>query len=231
MIDVGQGDCHIVGDIMIDAGRYLPGKHKIVPYLNKIGMRNIKHLFITHPHFDHYRGIKALIEDGITIENIYYSLPLISDALYLPGVFQRTIKRTGANLHQVGSDFILDSVTVVYVHDKQTERVNDYSMILKVKFGDKTILYPGDIGPDLDLSGIDLKADILAAPHHGMRIHPDNSFFDAVNPEFIMISAPEKLWKGTRVEQIVQWMEQNGVKFHVTGLHGDLTIHPLESLV
>ena len=75
-----QGDAHVitVGDqvIIIDCGTYHEAQRGLIPYLETNNIKTINHLFVSHPHFDHYGGIVSLYESGIAIDKLYLNLPL-----------------------------------------------------------------------------------------------------------------------------------------------------------
>ena len=83
-----------------------------MPYLNKLGIRQIDHLWISHPHTDHYGGIDILLSEKIEIHNIYYSKAPDghSDFDYKPEEFFASLTRaqkTGTKLVDVFAGFKL----------------------------------------------------------------------------------------------------------------------------
>lgn len=73
-----QGDAHLITvgkkNILIDTGYNSEAAVNLLPYLQKLGIERIHHLFISHPHRDHYEGIAA-IWDQVEIENLYVRIP------------------------------------------------------------------------------------------------------------------------------------------------------------
>jgi beta-lactamase superfamily II metal-dependent hydrolase len=74
-----QGDAHIISKgsmhFMIDTGQQYYVRSILIPYLRKHRITHLKGVLITHPHFDHYGGMKDLIESGISIDEIYMNMP------------------------------------------------------------------------------------------------------------------------------------------------------------
>ena len=74
-----QGDANLlmIGDqvVMIDAGYAQEAKTVVVPYFQKLDIKQIDHFFISHPHRDHYEGLARLLYAGIKIKNLYYKVP------------------------------------------------------------------------------------------------------------------------------------------------------------
>lgn len=81
-IDVGQGDATLLefpcAAVLIDTGGELyggfDGRRELMAYLDAFFARRtdlgrtLAAVFLTHPHIDHTLGVRALIDDGITIE-------------------------------------------------------------------------------------------------------------------------------------------------------------------
>jgi competence protein ComEC len=74
---------------------------------------------------------------------------------------------------------------------------NDCGLVLKLKFGGASVLFPADIqvAPEKELlkHPEDLRADVLVAPHHGSAEITTAQFVRAVHPKFILASNAEKL--------------------------------------
>ena len=74
-----QGDAHILSKgnkhYMIDTGQEYYVATVLLPYLRKHRLMHLNGILVTHPHFDHYGGLKYLIEHGIKIDAIYMNLP------------------------------------------------------------------------------------------------------------------------------------------------------------
>ena len=74
-----QGDANLIqtGDstIMIDGGYYDEAKQSLVPYLAHLGITKIDHFYVSHPHRDHYEGLRALLEANVTVSHLYLRIP------------------------------------------------------------------------------------------------------------------------------------------------------------
>src|SRR5262249_32256246 len=70
---------------------------------------------------------------------------------------------------------------------------NDNSLVLRIGFAGRTLLFPGDIeGPserELLDAGVSLRADVLKVPHHGSRTSSTQAFVAAVAPALAVIPA------------------------------------------
>jgi beta-lactamase superfamily II metal-dependent hydrolase len=69
---------------------------------------------------------------------------------------------------------------------------NNCGLVLKLKYGDRTVLFPADIQepPERELlkNPAQLKSDVLVAPHHGSAELTTGDFICAVDPQMIVAS-------------------------------------------
>jgi len=74
-----QGDAHLISKegkhMLIDVGHYAYAKKILVPTLQKLKIKSIEKILISHPHNDHYGGLIALIEADFEIRMIHMNMP------------------------------------------------------------------------------------------------------------------------------------------------------------
>ena len=98
------------------------------------------------------------------------------------------LRRSGEAI-RVG-EIVLDT----YVASGPMKDMNARSAVLKLTYGESTMLFLSDITAPtmkklLHARGAAwLKADVLRAAHHGQRAMPDR-FIEAVDPDYIVITA------------------------------------------
>ncbi len=241
-----QGDANLIvtGDVsvMIDAGYALEARTEVLPYLKKLGIKKIDHFFISHPHRDHYEGLAPIIDSGIPITNLYYRIPdpEVEDCCYDRKHFLKFVnyaKDHGSNLISPDTGFTLAlgrAATIELLHAQEgnlpNEKVdvNDLSMIMKLTINNgSTVLFPGDLNKTVGahLSGDErMQAKILKMPHHGLRSIAPNSFFETVNPKFVLVPGPEHLWCSERGDQARQWTASRQVPTWVNGINGHIMV-------
>ena len=75
-----------------------------------------------------------------------------------------------------------------YMLRKDTDNVNDTSIVLKVKYGNTAFLFTGDAEYDEELSiidyGYDLNADVLKVGHHGSENSTCYMFLRRIMPRY-----------------------------------------------
>lgn len=168
-IDVGQGDSILIevgnASMLIDAGNNGDG-NRIVSYIKDQGINKLDYLILTHPHADHIGGatdvIKALDIDKIIMPKVNHTSKTYENLLLT--IKDKDLKITVPN---TGDDYSLggSSFKILAPNSSNYERMNDYSIVCKLTFGNTSFLFSGDaetISENEMLSkGFDLKADVL----------------------------------------------------------------------
>ena len=250
LIDVNygrlQGDANllVIGDttVMIDAGYAQEAKTAVLPYLQKLGIKKIDHFFVSHPHRDHYEGLAPIIDSGIRIDNLYYKIPAaeIEDCCYDKDHFLKFVnyaKDRGTNLFSPDAGFTLDlgkAISIEILHAQEGNLpdakldVNDLSLVMKLTVNDRTsVLFPGDLnlGVGTHLTGdVRMQAEYLKMPHHGLASIAPNSFFETVDPEFVLVPGPAHHWCGERGNQAREWVTAKRVPTWINGLNGHVVV-------
>ena len=75
-----QGDAHLITKgnkvILIDGGEYNQGKNHLIPLLKRDNIDTFDEILITHPHYDHYGGVIAILEDNsFKVKKLYMNMP------------------------------------------------------------------------------------------------------------------------------------------------------------
>lgn len=247
---VQQGDAHLISKdgkhILIDTGHINYAKSILLPYLKEQNASTLRAVLITHPHNDHYGGLKQLMEDGFSIGKIYMNMPTKKqmDAEYWGGKYSELLeilalaKQRNVEVVPIvqGDKLIFDEdafIEVLYIYNGIHTPVghtdlNDMSAITMLHHGNNRFLFSGDLnkklGRYLAKNADNLKADILKAPHHGAEGFAPNSFFEKVNPKAIIVPAPKHLWFGKRALRLRELARQNHYETYVNGYHGHITI-------
>lgn len=241
-----QGDAHLLIDgarvLMVDAGEKYAADAKLIPYLRNLGVSKIDHFFVSHPHTDHFGGIRSLLESNISIENIYINLPPkgVSDWNYRPLEFLVLLeeaKLSGAQIIEINSDFRLDLPTTnleviaalksARFENGKLPSVNDFSVVMRWNVGAHQVLFTGDLDENLGAllaEKVAVKATILKVPHHGVTRLPPVEFFDLVGPDLVMVPSSRALWVHPRGEFFRQWAISAGVAICHNGINGNVRL-------
>lgn len=168
---------------------------------------------VTHRDLDHCGGISALVRDFGNSNTTLYMNPVsppsprrqrqprvesvlhgILDALDQSGAMPRFAlagnnERTGTIRWSV----LAPSYRRVLSTALLGGSINRASIVVKLQLESCSALIPGDIDDvavaELLNSDHDLSADVLLLPHHGARMERISELLDAVNPDFVVVSA------------------------------------------
>ncbi|WPD21411.1 MAG: DNA internalization-related competence protein ComEC/Rec2 [Candidatus Electrothrix scaldis] len=208
-LDVGQGSSNLLqlpngARVLIDGGgnrmsKINIGERVIAPYLWQQRIWRLDQAVITHPHRDHFNGMdfilahfrprQLFINGDSRIEGNYQEIIDQAKRLGIAVV----VPRSGEKL-QEDHNAVLRVVGGGGQGKRQSwESVNDASLVLRYQHGQRSFLFPADIGKqkerELIRQGPLLVADVLLAPHHGSSTSSSATFLDAVDPSLIVVSA------------------------------------------
>jgi len=108
-----------------------------------------------------------------------------------------------------------------------TDDVNERSLVIKLQFGSRSILLPGDIADAAEsrllTTGYDLKSDVLFVPHHGSRRSGNPVFLEKVNPRVAIVSCGKENPFGFPHPEILRLCQQYGISVYRTDIDGAIT--------
>nr|MBP8273806.1 ComEC/Rec2 family competence protein [Acidobacteriota bacterium] len=185
MLDVGQGQSVAVQfptgqSLLVDAGgtgtRFDIGARVVEPALWALGMQRLDWLALTHGDGDHVGGAASVMRDMAPRE-VWEGVPVPRDRR-LQSLRERAHSQgTVWRRLLAGSAFEAGSALVEVVHppppdwERQFVR-NDDSLVLRVTFGQVSLLLTGDVGlPVEENMTFDQspRLRLVTAPHHGSR--------------------------------------------------------------
>jgi competence protein ComEC len=205
-LDVGQGDASLVqgreAALLVDAARALPGgidlgRSAVVPALRALNVKRLDLAVATHADLDHRGGLPAVIE-AIPVDELW----LPRGARREPGfdALRARARRRGVRVRERGAGDaplrVGDLVVVPLWPPSGSHGLgsNDRSLVLRVSLGPWRLLLAGDIEQRAEAalvaSGADLRAHVLALPHHGSRSSSSRQLLEAVGPHLGVASAP-----------------------------------------
>lgn len=237
--DVGQGDAIFIETenkkrIMIDSGR---DNH----VLSKIGMvvppwdRDIHAIIETHPDSDHITGFIEVL-NRYDVQDVY--LTGQKSDTEIKTVFDNAIVEEGASVKYVrsGDLIILDDVVLeIFAPDeslvgKKLKDKNEGSVIIKVTYGETTLLLTGDLPTAVEyelLSKQFGEIDVLQIPHHGSVYSTSPAFLKKINPEVSVISVGKNNY-GHPHPVVIDRIENSGSNIYRTDKDGDILIQSVD---
>ncbi len=249
-IDVGQGSATLLecpqGKIMlVDGGGFSDntifdmGARVIAPILWRKKIMRIDTLILTHPNSDHLNGL-LYVADHFKIGRIWSNGESAATKGYAD--FLRIIKNRNIpvpdyrqiprfqNRHDIHVSLLYPPAD--FLSRKKTERwrvVNNNSLVLKIRYGAISFLFPGDImeraEADLvDRNGERLKSTVLFSPHHGSRYSSTPDFLEKVSPEIVVISSGWRNRTGSPHASVLKRYRERGCRTYNTAVQGAITM-------
>jgi competence protein ComEC len=208
-LDVGQGDAAVVEGprnfvAVIDGGgsydeSFDTGARVVEPFLRARGIGHVDLVVLSHPHPDHLNGLMRVLarfpvgalwtsgDDGHNPR--YTALLALARARAVPRPVPHQTKSGGLTLQPLGP-WIGDDIG-----PPPGTSVNDASLVLRLTFGTRAVLFPGDLEGDGEgelvgraAAGMAIGADVLKVPHHGSRTSSSEELLDSVRPGWAIIS-------------------------------------------
>jgi len=232
--DVGQGDSIFIQtpgqhQILVDGG---PGEavlshlgQKMPPWDKEIDL-----VVLTHPHKDHLEGLVSVLEK-YKVDAILEPQSNEESSLYQK--WEGEVKKEGAKHFwgKAGEEILVGDVkfNVLYPLSGQNKDTNLNSIIIKLTYGENSVLLTGDAevgAADEILAGNqDLKSGILKVAHHGSKngVNDNPQIFAKIAPQIAIISVGENNRYGHPNKETIDLLEKAGVKIMRTDLRGTVS--------
>jgi competence protein ComEC len=240
-LDVGQGMAvHIRtpsgGNLLIDAGGragFDTGERIILPYFRSAGVDSLDLVVLTHPHYDHYGGlrsviaqtqVKGLVSNGDSEDSeMFQELEEVLDAAAL----SRYAVEEGYRIKFDG--LILDVLSPPNPRFSLTgDDINNNSLIFRLAYKDFAVLITGDAEADVIDRLVRIRPEVVdttlvQVPHHGSRGALSQEFFLASGARVAVIPVGKNMF-GHPHPQTLEQLNENGLAIYRTDVHGAITI-------
>lgn len=228
-LDVGQGDSIFIElptneTILIDAS-IKDASNKIINYLREENVSKIDYVFATHPHSDHIGGMSAVIK-AFDIGQIYMPKAVTTTKTYENLLLTIKDKNLKIKTAKAGNTIIdTDDLKLVVLAPNQDsyESLNNYSIVLKLTYKEKSFLFMGDAETlsEKEITG-DIQADVLKVGHHGSRTSTSQAFLNKVNPSYAVISVGLNNDYKHPHQEVIDRLEKKNIKIYRTDQNGDI---------
>lgn len=239
LLDVGQGDALAIrfptGEFWIvdggGGGALDPGAAVVVPHLARQGVERLDRVILSHAHPDHFEGLVAVVEALPVGELVVPTLAHGSDRFQRlldvaerRGVPIRVLEEKPAGVEWRGAVEVEWLAAGGAGHGGRPLGANDGSAVLRLRFGGVRFLLTGDIEGEgeqrlLD-AGVDLRAEVVKAPHHLSKTSSSAAFVGAVRPWLVLAGAGEENRYGFPHAGPMQRWLAGGAVVRWTGRHG-----------
>ena len=233
-IDTGQSDCILIETphgkhMLIDSGDN--GDESVVrSFLNSKSVKQIEYAFFTHPHADHIGGAYEVVNE-YEVLNIIMPDKSIDTVTYKKLVDETSRKKITALHPEPNFPLTVDGVNITVfspVGDDYGSNINNYSIVLRMDYGDTSFLFTGDAEEKNELemlnAGFDLDIDILKVGHHGSTTSSSIMFLQAVTPEYSIILCGTNNKYGHPHDETISKLNDFSSVVYRTDQNGDITV-------
>lgn len=231
VIDVGQGDSILLRSgketMLIDTGLRESGDD-VSGYLQRLGIRRLDRLLITHDHSDHAGGTSRVMKDIDTDVLMLYDGGDREEGYLLAGELAGSSACDIAFV-EAGQQFPLGEATVKVIFPTagyRTDDLNDSSVVLLVECDGKRVLLTGDSTAAAELLYYeDLpKVDVLKVAHHGSGGSSSAELLERIRPSIALISCGLDNDYGHPHQRVMGDLQALGAQILRTDLQGDLVV-------
>ncbi len=235
-LDVGQGDAALVtmpdgttllvdgGGNTFDASRRI-GETVVSEYLWWRGLSQIDYVVATHADADHIDGLNDVLKN-FSVRGALVGRTPAEDPDFIK--FAETLRQTKTHLETIEQGDTIRfgdvEVSVLWPPAGTHASSNDNSVVLRLQFGERSILLTGDIEKAAERALLAPKTDVVKVPHHGSKTSSTEAFVFATKPTFAIISVGRQSMFGHPHKEVVERWQANGATVLTTGNYGTITI-------
>lgn len=204
VLSVGQGSALILQRgkeaIVYDVGPAFPPFYDtanaiLLPWLAAHDIQSVSTVILSHADNDHSGAAVSFLK-GMPPSQVFISDPLLSQTSLITDYYNAVKGSDNSMAIESCRDLSLNwnHVTIESLLPRASySSSNDNSCVVKVRFGQHSVLLAGDISQSVEFDLIKherevLPSSILLAPHHGSASSSSLSFINRVNPAHVVFT-------------------------------------------
>lgn len=242
MFDIGQGDSILIispnrQTMLIDGGNSAKdGSEVILPYLKVNGFDRLNVMVLTHPDADHVGGLPEVLR-GIPVDRVVSTGQVHTTQIYAEFLQELKTARDERGTEVIrgvaGAEIPFDAAVKVEVLGPDPEAVtaddlNNASVVLRLTYGQVSVLFTGDAEQDEETWMIsnkkDLSAQILKVSHHGSQTGSSDALLKAVGAQVGLISCGADNRYGHPHAEVLERLARHGVEVYRTDKLGTIEV-------
>lgn len=229
--DVGQGDSEFIEfpngtTMLIDGGEIEMGE-RVISNIKALGYNSITYVVATHPHSDHIGGLITVLNtfdvETVYMPNVTTNTSIFEKLLYVLENKDCKVVEAKSGVNVIDEENLF--AEFVAPVSKKYKNLNDYSAVLKVKYGKTSFLFTGDAEKTSENEiTADIRADVLKVGHHGSNSSSTKKFVERVNPKYAIFEVGDNNSYNHPNDDIVKRYEEFGAEIFRTDENGNITI-------
>lgn len=234
-VDVGKGDCILLSRggsyVMIDTG-HAETADKAVAAIRQAGAERLDALIITHYDKDHTGGADAILR-SFPVDRIYLpgyegdgkAYSTLSYRLWSMGLTaEKVTADTSFTFAGVQTEIFASPLAFVPGEGKEEGNDNDVSLVIAVRYGADSLLFPGDIereGIAAFLAAGHGTFDVVKMPHHGQNEKNTDDFIAQTRMKIAVITDGEE---EPVKKKVIKLLQAAGAEIYTSAADGDITV-------
>lgn len=229
-IDVGQGDSILIrqgeATMLIDGGTS-ECKDELLSFLKEENVDKFEYIVGTHPHEDHIGSLDDVV-NSYDFDTILFPKATSTTKTFENLVLAVQNKEKKFTTPVVGEEYTLGEAKfkILAPNSSKYSSTNDYSIVIKLTYGENTFLFTGDAESISENEMLDynaeLSADVLKIGHHGATTSTSKKFLEAVSPKYAVISVGKDNSYNHPTKTTMDKLESAGISVYRTDEQGTI---------
>lgn len=231
-VDVGQGDCTLVQlpddkVMLVDAGE-ASAAGAVLDALEAAQVDKIDYLVASHPHADHIGGMEAVL-GAYDVGEVWAPDAPATTLTYEGFLDAIDEKGLAINVAVAGAEIVSDDAgytvdVLAPAEGTESEDMNDYSAIVRVTYGETSLLLTGDATAQEIVDASPGHVDVLKAAHHGSETGTDAAVMAETTPAYVVMSYAENNSYGHPDQSTLDAVAAAGSVACSTAANGNVTV-------
>lgn len=230
--DMGKADAMLITTpdgvrILIDCGTNKGGK-ALAERFGEAGIDEIDTLIITHYDKDHVGGADKILE-SVAVRQVI--MPVYDKESKQHTQFMEALEGITTHPMEIQSDMTMQSpdgvelsVTSAHRSSYGADEENDFSLAVRLTYGETKFLFAGDAETPRQLELLeegDVACDVLKVPYHGRLVSASERFLTEAGPQIAYITDGDE---DPASEELIAILERLGAQVFTSREDGDVTV-------